>query len=305
MASPASLAFINELQESGSLSARNLEAKRSLAAAVGQIHGLKPFPAVAQKLLEVTRSDDTSADQISEVLRNDPAIASTILRMANSAMFRRGSAVTSLDHAIVRLGRVMISQVITSLTVVGMFSDTGNAGKIIRDHCVGVAVLGELLARESGYAGREEFFLAGLLHDVGKLLLMQTKQFDYSLSPECLTSAGGCHEAEAAQLGFDHASLGGAVVAGWELPYGVAKGIAHHHRPEMIDIETGPGLIVAILRAADALEYGIQKSGKEVDLDTLMEEPSFEAIHLNPKRIANKLEGWLESRQQALRVFGR
>ncbi|HEY2404962.1 MAG TPA: HDOD domain-containing protein [Polyangiaceae bacterium] len=238
------------------------QASHSLAAAVARAAGLKPFPVVAQRVMQLLDDPDTPTVKIRRAIEQDPALAARLLRVANSALYSPAVSCRSIDDAIVRLGNRTVTEIVTSLATLGMFSDVQGLGLTFRDHCVAVAALARVLGTEWRYRGVEGAFLAGLMHDIGKLLAMQAGDIHYeSFDPAALAKPDEIHIHERAVSGFDHAVLGAHVLEHWKLPGEVAQIVAWHHQPGRAFAAGGSiGTGVALLRLADTIEYQLRRS---------------------------------------------
>src|SRR4051794_11624579 len=108
------------------------QASQSLAAAVARAAGLKPFPVVAQRVMQLLANPDASTVQVRRALEQGPALAARLLRVANSALYSPAVACRSIDDAVVRLGNRTVTEIVTSLATLGMFSDVKGVGLAIR-----------------------------------------------------------------------------------------------------------------------------------------------------------------------------
>jgi len=242
------------------------EASRSLAAALARAMGLKPFPAVAQRAIELLNDPDTPLRKTREALEKDPAIVAGLLRVANSAAYRSRQAIGSVDEAVQRLGARHVLEIVTSVAAMGMFKDAKGVGLLIRDHSARVGAMARVLASEWHQKTAESPFLCGLLHDLGKLLLLQVSGIDYQkLDPRVLAQADEAFVHERALLGYDHAVLGAHVLEAWKLPSSVAEVVAWHHQPGRAFEHGGElGLGVALVRIANRIDYQLRVKA-EVD----------------------------------------
>jgi putative nucleotidyltransferase with HDIG domain len=233
-----------------------LEASRSLAAALATSTGLKPFPVVLAKALMLLRNPDEPRAKVIALLEQDPALCARLLRVANSALYAPKRECVSVSDAILRLGNKNVSDIISGIAVFGMFSDVDGLGSRVRDHCARVASLARVLAVEWCREGAEHVFLDGLMHDVGKLLMMQagTPRYDL-LDPKILAFPDRIHLTERELTGFDHATLGAHVLRAWQFPNDVARVVAWHHQPgRAFAAGAEIGLPVALIRLADRIE---------------------------------------------------
>jgi len=255
-----------------------LEASRSMAAALARAMGLKPFPAVAQRAIAVLSDQNVSLRAIRDALEKDPALTAGLLRVANSAAFRTRQTISSVDEAVQRLGVRHVLEIVTSVASLGLFKDVKGVGIQIRDHCTRVGAMSRVLANEWHQRSAENPFLCGLLHDVGKLLLLQVSGLDYQkLEPEVLTQPDRAFVHERELLGFDHAVLAGHILDAWKIPGGVAEAVAWHHQPGRA-FEHGAelGLSVALVRIANRIDYRMQAHPEldEAFIAELMEDGS-------------------------------
>lgn len=239
-----------------------LEASRSLAAALARATGLKPFPAVAQRAIGLLNDPDTPLRKVRETLETDPAITAGLLRVANSAAYRSRQTISSVEEAVQRLGSRHVLEIVTSVAAMGLFKDVRGVGLQVRDHCARVGAMTRVLASEWHQKSAESPFLCGLLHDLGKLLLLQVSGIDYqTLDPRALTQADEAFVHERALLGYDHAVLGGHVLDSWKLPSSVAEVVAWHHQPGRAYEHGGElGLGVALVRIANRIDYRMRQS---------------------------------------------
>jgi HD-like signal output (HDOD) protein len=233
------------------------EASRSMAAALARATGLKPFPAVAQQAMALLNDPDTPLRKITTALEKDPAITTGLLRVANSAAYRSRQTISSVEEALKRLGSRHVLEIVTSVAAMGMFKDAKGVGLQIRDHCARVGAMTRVLASEWHQKTAENPFLCGLLHDLGKLLLLQVSGIDYQkLDPKVLTQADEAFVHERALLGYDHAVLGGHVLDAWKLPQQVAEVVAWHHQPGRAFERGGElGLGVALVRLGNRIDH--------------------------------------------------
>ncbi len=191
----------------------------------GQLE-LPSLPEVALKIRRALADDDVSVSEIARLLGTDPALAARTLRVANSAMFYRGSRpITSLNGAVSQLGYKMVRNVTLSFAAQQVFIGYGN--RALRDlvsavwrHSVHAAVVSHMLARVRTKLNADEAFLAGLLHEVGKLyILMQAKD-----TVEVLANDPSFQSVLAAW----HPRVGRAVIEAWELSPELAVAVGDH-----------------------------------------------------------------------------
>ncbi len=190
---------------------------------------------VVTEVLSVLEQQDVDLASLEHLLAQDQSLAARILRIANSPFYGMSREIASLKEATVVLGVHTIRNVVTTAGVMALFSGEGEAGfnrLAFWQHAIGTGIAAKVVGAHSGMEG-ETAFTAGLLHDVGKLVIdtILPEEFAQMLS---LVKETGCllREAEQEVLGFDHCFAGTRVAERWKLPPPVIAAISYHHRPE-------------------------------------------------------------------------
>ncbi|MEM7447107.1 MAG: HDOD domain-containing protein [Myxococcota bacterium] len=237
------------------------EASESMAAVMASTVGLKPFPAIATRIIQLTGEPNVGVVDIREEIETDAAVASRLLRIANSPMYAARMPCGSIDDAVRRLGFAAVRDIVAGIAAMAMFDDLSGLGQSFRDHAAGVAAIVRILALETRYKRSSDLFLCALLHDIGKLMSLQVNEVPYeTFDPEVFESPDRLHTIERQVTGYDHAVLGAHVLARWNLPRDVCRTVAWHHQPGRAYAEGGDtAVMVALLRVANGIEYQIQK----------------------------------------------
>ena len=196
---------------------------------------LPSFPQAALKLLEMVGDEDVSVKDVARVIESDPGIAAKVLEMVNAAGFGLQRKVTTLTEAVVFLGIDPIRKLCIGMTVFqGLFA-TSNSRTFDRihfwRHSLSVAVLAMELAKKLELPNPEEAYVAGLLHDVGKIFLDLQGHRDYG---EFLHDTGSFQETivdlERKTLGLGHDDVGAYFCSLWGLPDSIILPVKYHHR---------------------------------------------------------------------------
>jgi HD-like signal output (HDOD) protein len=237
--------------------ARTNRAAGSFACSVAMLRELRPFSTAVRDALDLLARSDVAPAKVAEVLSSDPAITVATLRVANSAMYRRGKPSESLTDAVVRLGASTVRDLVTGLSLLGLFMENDAVATVTRQHLAGTAAIARCLAGATVPRLANLAFLAGLLHDVGKLLLLQSGEFSYDATPrEALERGNRLHLLEEEALGYDHAVLGGLALALWDLPKPVAEAVAWHHEPTRAHLAGGDtAILTALVVVAGELDH--------------------------------------------------
>jgi putative nucleotidyltransferase with HDIG domain len=234
------------------------KAAESMAAMVGRILGAKPFPVAAQKLADLTRAPSARIDQAVRILESDPALSARLLRLVNSAGYALRLRCTSVRHAAALVGTRRLHQVATTAAVLDLFDSKSETAIRVLEHAASVGALSRYLAVHVGLP-RDEMFTCGFLHDIGKLMLLDTEGEGYTdLLDACADAPDECHLIERERYGFDHAVLGAHVLAAWNIPHPIPKVVAWHHRPARAYKYGGQiASMVSTLRLADTLSHAL------------------------------------------------
>ena len=236
-------------------------AANSLAARLAELEGLRPFPVVVQRVMDYVRRADFDVRKLRMMIEEDPALSAKVLRVANSAAFAGAQRISTINDAAVRLGARTIADVAASVAAMAFFKDVAGAGRSVRDHMVATAMVVRVLSSRKESASPAAY-ITGLLHDMGKLLLLQTKDVAYAALLGGIKNVDETHLRERELVGFDHAVLAGHALKTWGLPDPIPKVIAWHHQPTRAYEAGGEiGLTVALLRVADHIEPML-RSGK-------------------------------------------
>lgn len=229
-----------------------------LRAVIAEANQLEPLPASATRLAQLVSREDTTLQQIAEVVQFDPSLTGRVIRAANSAMLAGHSPVTTVPGAIARmgLGRVLSLAVGAAVKRIMRKNGSGDGSEeaTLWEHSVASALAAEVTTKYSGVRVPPEAFTAALLHDIGKVVLLRHLGTE---EREILARAwheGGVRRfvAEREMFGCDHAELGGLVTQQWGLPDNVRVAISHHHAPDQ-----RPDLITDVVAVSNAVAHQI------------------------------------------------
>lgn len=190
------------------------------------VEDLPSLPAAAREALALLSDPTAEPEQLQAALSRDQALALKVLRLANSAYYRRTREVTTLSAAVVLLGYKTIQTLVLSSAAHRVISSAGACAEQLWDHSYTTASACRELARRSGepVGRREEAFLTGLFHDVGKGVIAAKFPLVYgngALGPD----------GEEEVLGFHHGQLGGILLERWGIPELLAEAVGAHHTP--------------------------------------------------------------------------
>jgi HD-like signal output (HDOD) protein len=221
---------------------------------VTRLRNMPPLPQVAQRVLAIVRDPEYSVDALVAVVRTDPALTARLLRLCNSALFRRTGEIRSIGDAVAYLGtRHLVKLVLVSCASTVFRSTASSAytdANALWRHTFAVATAAQWLAWRGGLEQPDAAFTAGILHNVGKVVLSQ-------MTPASGDLPDGCADlctAERHWFGIDHAAAAGVVGDAWQLPRELRFALRHHHDPASW---TDPSPLPALLATADDLVLGL------------------------------------------------
>ncbi len=224
---------------------------------IQRISQLATLPETTLKIIELVEDPGSSALDLVDVLKHDPALASRVVRLVNSGFYGLPGRVSSVEQAIKLLGlnalkNIAIAASLTRLFGGGQICASFDAHELWR-HCIAVAIGSKLLSTHCGHVFPEEAFLAGLIHDLGILVEMQACRPQLveivktvEADPQITFRA-----AERRAMGATHEDFGAALCRAWKFPECFTNTTGYHHRPDAADAEHGA--LVRIVHAADVL----------------------------------------------------
>jgi len=203
---------------------------------------LPAMPHVAGKVLELSGDPNTSAQQLQKVISDDQAMTARILKIANSAMYACSRKIKTLTEAIVMLGFNSIRSLVVTSAARNLYMTNnqrmGLKERLLWEHSIGTAFGCRLLVQMKYPQLAEEAFLAGLMHDIGKLVLNlhASEQFD-EIVQIVYNENRMFAETERELLGFDHTEVGALLINKWKLSPLLEKVIAEHHKEAALAAE--------------------------------------------------------------------
>ncbi len=201
---------------------------------VQEIEGLPTFPEHVTKLIEMCTNPDTSIEAISEQIMLDPAITADVIKLSNSAGFITGKRIESVPSAVMTIGLKNVKAILMASNARKIMNERYTHYEQIWEHCNKVAAYARFLAAfTQKNSVQENAFMAGLLHDLGKIILLSTDlELVKSISDivrdrKLMTSA----VMEEISIGISHSEIGGMVALKWQFPEYLIDAISCHHAP--------------------------------------------------------------------------
>lgn len=241
---------------------------QDLSTRVDELPELLPFPAVALKLLEACKSPETGVRDLCQIIECDPSLSLKLLQIANSSMYGCGGKIRSVEHASVLLGAKGLRDLALSAAATDLFS--GKPNPIVDrlwSHSLGCATVARIIAEAVASVSSDEAFVAGLIHDVGKLVFIDLLSDEYDLIPKAL-GAESVIEDEKNFFGMSHADLGGRCGDEWGLPGEITDALLSHHNPQQAEFSEE---LAAVVGAANQISkiWNVGVEGVESSIEPL------------------------------------
>lgn len=247
------------------------------AALLEKIDDLPPLPAVAARVMGMADDDRTSAMDMAQVLSTDQALTAKLIRVSNSAYYGFARRVSTVREAVVMLGFKQVRQVAVSASLMNAFTTKKDPDDVFDldlfwGHSVAVAVAAENLAKKTRSAKPEDAFTAGILHDIGRLVLRKVMPAEFLQAvAEARRGTYTLGEAELEFTGYAHDDIGRALGERWKFPTHLVDAVSCHHDYTLTP--AGDGL-AGVVAQADRLahHYGLY-CGYDVEGAALQELP--------------------------------
>lgn len=193
-------------------------------------------PRVYHRVNEIVNDPDSTTEDISRIISEDAGITMRLLRIVNSAFFGYTQKVESIDQAVMAMGTSQVRDLVLATTVAekfeGLPEDLINM-ELFWEHCLACGVMARSLATIRKEIHLEPYFLGGMLHDVGRLLMFAKMPAECrDLVSHCRESHEEMHVVERELFGYDHAEVGGRLLSAWGLPPHLGEAVASHHLPQ-------------------------------------------------------------------------
>jgi putative nucleotidyltransferase with HDIG domain len=197
---------------------------------IRRIKNLPTVPGIVAKIARMVENPETSASEVGRLISQDQVLSAKVLRMANSAFFGMSRKISSISQALVILGFEVVKGLVLTSSVFDMIQKS-MAG--LWEHSIGCAAASGAVATLLGRDDAEEILVAGLLHDLGKVVLALNLPEEMRLVMNRVATGNVLfYEAENEVLDYDHSELGQWLAEHWNLPESLAEPMRLHHRPE-------------------------------------------------------------------------
>lgn len=250
--------------------------KQIVTDAIKEISHIATLPEITVKIIELVEDPTSTAQDLNNVISNDPALCSRILKVVNSSFYGLPGQIGSINRAIVLLGLNAVKNIAISASMAKLFRGGQLCDKFsARDlwmHAIATGAASKLIADKLKMGVGDEAFLAGLTHDIGMMVEMQ---FDRVKLIEVIDriniDANGAPDRDMCEVereifGADHQAFGKALCERWKFPEAFAQVTGHHHEP--LDLPTGSRSMACLVHVADHLASSLERAFR-LDLPSL------------------------------------
>jgi HD-like signal output (HDOD) protein len=227
------------------------------------ISTLPTLPIVIEKITRLLHNPQTSAEEIGKAITTDQALASKVLKLVNSAFYGFPGKISTITHAVVILGFATVKNVVLTASIFDVFTKKTSLNSNFDlskfwFHSIACGAASQCIAKHIGFSQKEECFIAGLIHDVGKIILCNYLPEEFDLVVQNINQKNCLfYESEKEMLHLTHEDLGGIVAARWNLPKPLQDAVKHHHfQTQGKDFLSTAGIVHAADILVRAMDYG-------------------------------------------------
>lgn len=213
------------------------------------------LPVTVMRLMKVTSDPESSVQDVLDVMHTDQSLCVTVLKIANSALFGSPRKVDTLQRAVTTLGFEEVQRIALTKALINSFSKLGKQHKLHIDkfwlHSFLCGMVARVIAQDLEI-NPDIAFMGGLIHDVGKLIMLETFTDDYSMDWMTKFSSEKTQHYELQMFSFTHDTVGGQLLRRWLFPEHLVTSVAYHHRPNKVTMKKN---FAHIIQLADFLSF--------------------------------------------------
>ncbi len=204
---------------------------------VSEVSDLVSLPEVCMRVTEMIDDPNSTAESVGKVISQDPALTAKLLKIANSSFYGFSAEIATVSKAVAVLGTKQVRDLVLATSVSKAFEGIDNELVTMKNfwkHSIFCGLTARIIAYESRKAKGESVFIAGLLHDIGQLIMF-SKLPELSKEALMLSVEGpqelALNKAEQQVFGFDHTQVGAELIRRWKLPVSIQECVEFHHDP--------------------------------------------------------------------------
>jgi putative nucleotidyltransferase with HDIG domain len=248
---------------------------------ISQNIDLVSLPAIVHRINALINDPNASANDIATLISQDPALTARLLKIVNSPLYRPQQPIESVMTAVSLLGTRQLRDLVIAQALIHRFSKNGDGAfaiEIFWCHSITTGIAAKMIAKELRLPNIERLFIAGLLHDIGKIVMLQLMPRESLLLQRAANHAkSDLDTIEQRYFGFTHAELGGNLLRSWNFPDSLIEACENHHTPEKAQTHS---IEAAITHVADIIANNIQTPVSPDD-DTVMSDFALRLLGVN------------------------
>jgi HD-like signal output (HDOD) protein len=223
---------------------------------IDKVQELPTLPTIYTALTEAMANPRSTINDIANIIMSDKASTLKVLKLANSAMYGFSGRIDTVSKAIFYIGSEEIKNLIAAMSIIGMFSNQKKATMPFSivdmwKHSIAVGIISRQLAEASGVVNLENYFIAGIVHDIGKVLFYEYADVEYSATHRyAIENRVHISEAEREILGISHMVIGELISEKWKLPVTIRNVIRYH---EIGTLNHAPDQLIGTVCLANAI----------------------------------------------------
>ncbi|NEX23123.1 HDOD domain-containing protein [Thiorhodococcus mannitoliphagus] len=265
---------------------------------------LPSLPAVYHRVRETLEDPEGSLESVAAIIETDPALTARLLRVANSALYGLAAKVDNVLRALTIIGATETHHLVLATTLISVFRDLPLGPVSMRsfwEHSIACGIAARVIARVGGRASPDHAYLAGLLHDLGRLPL-------FILEPHLMSAAlqahrdrqGHLHRLELQFFGSSHADIGAAMLRDWKIPEVFCEAAEHHHRAA---IEQSVGAETAITHVADLIVNSLRIGTSGTRWTPVLDDQAWHAVGLEAGQLPAVVETTIATTRDVTSAF--
>jgi putative nucleotidyltransferase with HDIG domain len=282
------------------------EMNKELETAIMTAADLPTIPIVAIKVMQLIESEKATAEELAKIVASDPAVAARVLKISNSSFYGCRRQIQTLSSAIVILGFSTLRSLVVAASLKQVYKPYGLTEKMLWEHSFAAGLAARIIANTTRAVNEEEAFLAGLFHDIGKIIMNTLDRGKFQeVMQHCYNEGISFRDAERSVYPFSHEEVGAYVIKKWNFPEALTVAILQHHRLEFEELET-PALVnlTAVTSLADLfclkLGIGVREPQEEVDLAA---SKAGQVLKLSEEQAQSMLETFSEAFEKDRALF--
>ncbi len=274
------------------------ERKQTADKAIAEIAHIATLPEITMKIIELVEDPTSTAQDLHQVISQDPALSSRILKVVNSSFYGLPGQIASINRAIVMLGLNAVKNIAIAASLVKLFRGgeltPQYSAQMMWEHATAVAATCKMVSDKLKLGLNDEAYLAGLMHNIGQVVEMQ---FDRAMLVDAIRQTGidglgvpanDMLEAEDSVFGANHQDFGEALCNRWKFPKSFAQVAGYHHRP--LELSAENRTLTSVIYVAARI-VGLSEGGIRADLvDLSFNKEVLEGLKINGELLAELQE---------------